>query len=68
MPVSLDTQIRIAELREKAKSPAGLSTEDCKEAIAFLRAERMAMTPTKSSTRKSAAPVNADDLLGELGL
>lgn len=67
MSVSIETQIRIAELREKARSGT-MTLDDCKEAIKFLRAERVAMPPAKSSTRKAAPVVNADDLLGELGI
>lgn len=65
---SIDTQRRIAELRLKAKSPEGLTLEETKEAIAFLRQERLAIAPAKASSRTKAPPPNADDLLSELGL
>lgn len=67
MTVSIETMQRIAELREKAKSPEGLTLDECKEAIAFLRQERLAMPPAASKSR-AKAPVNADDLLKDLGI
>lgn len=68
MSVSLETQQRIAELRQKARSPEGLTLEETKEAIRFLRQERLAMPAAKSSSRTKAPAPNADDLLSELGL
>lgn len=68
MAVSLETQQRIAELRIKAKSPEGLTLDEVKEGIAFLRQERLAMTPAKAAPRTKAAAPNADDLLSELGV
>jgi len=56
---------RIGELRQKARE--GTMTQDeTREAISFLRAERLAMPQGKSRT-KAPAP-NADDLLSELGI
>jgi hypothetical protein len=68
MSVSLETQQRIAELRLKAKSPEGLTLDETKEAIRFLRQERLAMPASKTGTRVKAPAVNADDLLSELGI
>jgi hypothetical protein len=68
MTVSIETMQRIAALREKAKTPEGLTLDECKEAIAFLRAERIAMPPAASKSRTAKAPVNADDLLKDLGI
>lgn len=65
MPPSLETQIRIAELREKGRAGT-LTLEDCQEAIAFLRAERLLLPATKSRTKEP--PPNVGDLLGELGI
>ena len=67
MTVSLETQQRIALLREKGRSGT-MTLEDCKEAIAFLRQERLAMPAAKSAPRTKAATPNADDLLADLGL
>lgn len=67
MTVSLETQQRIALLREKGRSGT-MTLDDCKEAIAFLRKERLAMPQTKASPRTKAAAPSADDLLSELGL
>lgn len=67
MSVSLVTQQRIAELREKSRSGT-MTMEDCKEAIAFLRQERIAMAPAKAAPRTKKVEVSADDLLSELGL
>jgi len=68
LSVSLETQTRIQHLRLKAKTPQGLTLDEMKEAITFLRAERLAMPPTKSSTKKSTPAPDADDLLSELGI
>ena len=65
MPVSLEMQVHIAELRQKARDGT-LTLEETKEGIAFLRAERLAMPVGKSASKKPV--INADDLLGELGL
>lgn len=67
MTVPLDTQMRIAELRDKARSGT-MTLDDCKEAIAFLRKDRLAMPAAKTAPRTKAAAINADDLLAELGL
>ena len=64
---SLETQQRIAELREKARQGT-LTIDECREGVRFLRAERHAMPAAKSSSRTKAPPPNADDLLSELGL
>ena len=55
---SLEIQIRIAELRQKARDGT-LTLEETKEGISFLRAERLAMPPSKSS-KKVAAPTEDD--------
>ena len=67
MTTSLQTMQRVAELRDKARSGT-MTLEDCKEAIAFLRAERLAMPAAKSTPRTAKLTPNADDLLSELGL
>lgn len=67
MTVSLETQQRIAALREKGRQGT-MTLEDCKEAIAFLRQERLAMPQTKASPRTKAPAPNADDLLKDLGI
>jgi uncharacterized protein YnzC (UPF0291/DUF896 family) len=58
---------RIAYLRQKA-AMGELTDEEVKEAINFLRGERLAMPPSKTSAKKAAAAINVDDMLGELGL
>jgi hypothetical protein len=65
---SIETQQRIAALRLKARSPEGLTLDETKEAIAFLRQERLAMPVAKAGSRTKAPAPNADDLLSELGL
>lgn len=67
MQPSIETQAKIAALREKARSGT-MTLEDCKEAIAFLRQERVAMPPATAKPRTKAAPINADDLLKGLGI
>ena len=65
---SAETQMRIAELRQKALA-GNLTLEETKEAIAFLRQERVAQPPSSSGSKKAAAAaVNVDNLLGELGI
>ena len=68
MAVSLETQQRIAALRLKAKSPEGLTLDEVKEGIKFLRQERLAISPVKAASRAKAPPPNGDDLLKEFGL
>jgi len=65
MTVSLEMQQKVADWRSRAREGT-LTIDEMKEAITFLRAERQAMPPAKSRTTKPK--VNADDLLGELGL
>lgn len=60
------TQLRIAELRQKARDGT-LTLEETKEGISFLRAERLAMPPSKSTGTRKAA-VDVDALLGDLGI
>lgn len=67
MAVSLETQQRVAELRVKARE-GNLTVEEMREAITMLRAERLAMPATASKSRAKAPPVDADALLGELGI
>jgi hypothetical protein len=67
MPPSLEAQTRLAELREKARNGT-MTLEDTKEAVRFLRAERLAMAASSTKPRTKAPPPNADDLLGELGI
>ena len=66
MVATLAVQQRIAELRQKAREGT-LTMDETKEGIAFLRAERLQM-PASPSKSKPKVIVNADDLLGELGL
>jgi len=65
MAVSLEMQQRIAELRQKARDGT-LTLEETREGINFLRQERLAMPPAKAGSKKVV--VNADALLGELGI
>ena len=67
MTVSLPTLQRVAELREKSRNGT-FTMDEAKEAIAFLRQERLAMPPAKAASRAKAPAPNADDLLGELGI
>jgi hypothetical protein len=64
---SLEIQQRIAQLREKSRLGT-LTKEECAEGITFLRAERLAMPASKSTSRTKAPAPNGDDLLAELGL
>jgi len=60
-----DIITKVAEWRQKAREGT-LSQDETREAIVFLRAERLAMPQGKAKT-KAPAP-NADDLLSQLGI
>lgn len=62
MTVSIEMQVRIAELRQKARDGT-LTLEETKEGIAFLRQERLAMPPAKAKPAKQVAIPTEDDLL-----
>jgi hypothetical protein len=69
--LSPEAQARLATLRQKARDNT-LTKEECAEAIAMMRQERVAASATSaaSKARKSTAAakknVNSDDLLSEL--
>ncbi len=65
MTVSLETQQRIAELRQKAREGT-LTLDETKEGINFLRQERLSMPASPSKSKKVV--VNGDALLGQLGI
>lgn len=66
MPPSLEMQQRIVELRIKAREGT-LTLDETKEAIAFLRQERLAM-PAAARPASRKVVVDADDLLKDLGI
>ena len=66
MPVSIEVQTRVAELRQKSREGT-LTMDDMREGIILLRADRLAM-PQGKPTKSKAPPPNVDDLLSELGL
>lgn len=63
--VSLTIQQEVADLRQKSREGT-MTVEDARRAIVILRADRLAMPATKTTSKK--AVVNADDLLGQLGI
>lgn len=69
MAQSPEVQARIGILRQKAREGT-LTLEESREAVRFLREDRVLAqaTSTKSRTTKAAkaAAVNSDDLLSEL--
>ncbi len=69
MSVSMEMQVRIAELRQKARDGT-LTLEETKEGLKFLREERLAMPPAKAAASKANAlpPPSEDDLLSDLGI
>lgn len=67
MTVSLEMQVRIAELRQKARDGT-LTLEETKEGIAFLRQERLMMPPAKASGGKKVDTPSEDDLMKDLGI
>lgn len=68
--MNLEIQQRIAHLRQKAAANE-LTLEDCKEAVAFLRENRLeaakASSTAKRKTAKAAIP-SQDDMLKGMGL
>lgn len=67
MPPSPEASLRVAKLREKSRT-GELTIEECREAINFLRGERLAMAPAASKPRTKAPAPDANDLLKELGI
>jgi hypothetical protein len=66
MTASPEIIAKVANWRQKARDGT-ISLEEMKEAIQFLRADREAM-PAAAKKGTAKAPVNANDLLKELGL
>lgn len=67
MTVSLAIQTEIADLRQKAREGT-MTLEDARRGLVILRADRIAMPASKSAPRTKKVGINADDLLGELGI
>lgn len=67
MPPSLEMQQKVAEWRAKAREGT-LTDDECREAIAFLRQERLMMPATKASGKSKEPAPNVNDLLSELGI
>lgn len=66
MSVSPEMMTKVAIWREKARNGT-ITTEEMKEAIVFLRAERQAMPASSATKSRTAKPVvSATDLLSEL--
>lgn len=65
--VSMTIQQEVADLRIKAREGT-MTVEDARRAITILRADRLAMPQIKTTSRSKKAEVNADDLLGQLGI
>ena len=69
MAISPEAQSKVALWRQKAREGT-LTQEERREAIKVLREDRIgaAQTSTASRAKKAPkAPINADDLLAELG-
>lgn len=66
--ISVEMQVKIAEWRQKAKDKT-LTTEELREAVQFLRADRAqagvvsAKAKTAKATKAAKANINSDDLL-----
>ena len=60
-----ETQARIQIWRQKALAGT-LSQEELREAIQILREDRVGASQVSRTSRAKKAPINADDLLGEL--
>lgn len=61
--ISAEHMTKVAEWRVKARDGT-LTQDEMREAITFLRAERVAMPA--SGTKAKAKPINTADLLSEL--
>ena len=69
MAVSHAFQLKVAEWRQKAHEGT-LTQDEMREAITFLRGERLAIasTATASKSKTTKPVINVDDLFSELGL
>ncbi len=65
MALSPEMTQQIQEWRQKAREGT-LTTDECKQALLALRADRTNAQVTSSKSKAKKAPVNADDLLSEL--
>lgn len=65
--LSPEMTMKIAELRQKSRDGT-ITLEETKEALSLLRSDRTNAQVTSTKTRSKKAPVNADDLLAELGV
>lgn len=60
--ITPETQSKIAEWRRKV-ADGSITTEELKEAVRYLRQDRVAAAQTSKIARTKKAPVNGDDLL-----
>jgi hypothetical protein len=70
MSVTPEMQMKIARWRQSAIAGT-LSEEECKEAIIFLRGERLAAASAPGAASRAKAVVtqlNANDMLKDLGI
>jgi len=68
MTLGLDTHLKLAEWRRKS-AEGTLTLEEMKEAVALVRAGRMAAAAQSSAAKRKVARVaipSADDLLDEI--
>lgn len=66
MSVSPEMQQRIATLRQKSRDGT-ITQDEMREAIVFLRAERLAMPASSATKSRTAKPsISTTDLLSEL--
>jgi hypothetical protein len=65
MAITAEGQAQVALWRQKAKEGT-LTLEEMKQAIIFLRQDRMNAAATSSASKAKKAPVDADSLLSEL--
>lgn len=65
MAISPEAQAKVQLWRQKAKDNT-LTLEEMKEAVIYLRQDRMAAAQTSSASKAKKAPINSDSLLGEL--
>lgn len=68
--VSMESQVRLNELRMKQRSGQTLTIEELRESLKLMRGDRTMASATsdkaKTSKAKAKAPIDSDAMLGEL--
>jgi hypothetical protein len=65
MTLTVPLSVKIEEWRRKA-AEGSLTTDEMRECIAAIRQGRVSASVRSATSRAAKAPVNVDDLLGEI--